>query len=261
MDQNDEKNHAATLIAAARSATGKVDIASRTDQRRIRDLADELAASDVSTEALQAGGADQDRPLDLRVAVKLALSKRAMRRLVWSGRLGVVFAMWGERRRLRHMQRMVGRAIFGRGLRDTQAAFKLYGAATLADILAAPSTYGFAFDSDWLYAAIATGRSIESVPFAFIDSFTESASIAQGPMTTWESLLRGLVDAARARAVDHDEEMAAVIDDYAYASNLDLVVQNVPPQLAGVADGDLGHRQLMTPDALRDWLDEILAGT
>ena len=162
---------------------------------------------------------------------------------------------------LRHMQRMVGRAIFDRGLRDTQAAFKLYGAATLADILVDPSTYGFAFDSDWLYAAIANDRSIESVPFAFIDSVAESASIAQGPMTTWESLLRGLVDAARARGVDHDEEMAAVIDDYANAADLDVVVQNVPAQLAGVADGDLGRRALMAPDELRRWLEELLADT
>lgn len=422
MNRNSEQNHGLTLIRATESATGELDIASRVDQRRIRNMADELVASGASAEELRAAGADPDRPLDLRVAIKLALSKRVVQRLNWSGRLGVVFAMWGEQRRLRprdesnftgedalhvkldqlqwlfsgtdvdwrvypvddgdpgdsatvaeeravehgcghrvevlrlaeaipattgplaglrhvddsrkggaiahgaqvalvsgcdatvmtdadnsvnlgqiglllapfaegidvvigdrklpgsvlvkaearwgpgiivlrHMQRMVGRAIFGRGLRDTQAAFKLYGAAALVDILAAPSTYGFAFDSDWLYAAIATGRSIESVPFAFIDSFTESASIAQGPMTTWESLLRGLVDAARARAVDHDEEMAAVIDDYAYASNLDLVVQNVPPQLASVADGDLGHRKLMTPDELRDWLDELLAET
>ena len=43
---------------------------------------------------------------------------------------------------LRHMQRMVGRALFDQGLRDTQAAFKLYGTseeklkALLADLRA-----------------------------------------------------------------------------------------------------------------------------
>ena len=137
---------------------------------------------------------------------------------------------------LRHMQRMVGRALFEKGLRDTQAAFKLYGRQTLGDILAAPSTFGFAFDSDWLFAAIVAGRTIESVPFAFIDSFEESASIAQGPMTTWESLLRGLVVSARARAVDHDEEMAMIIDEHASAGELERVVQIVPPQLEGVSD-------------------------
>lgn len=158
---------------------------------------------------------------------------------------------------LRHMQRMVGRALFSRGIRDTQAAFKLYDRAALADILAAPSTFGFAFDSDWLYGAIAGGHSIGRVPFAFIDSFEESASLAQGPMTTWESLLRGLVDAARARGVDHDEEMARVVDDHASAAELDRVVKVVPPQLDGVEDAALGDRSLMTPAELRSWLEAL----
>jgi len=158
---------------------------------------------------------------------------------------------------LRHMQRMVGRALFASGLRDTQAAFKLYGRAVLDDILRAPATFGFAFDSDWLYAALAGGHSIRRVPFAFVDSFAESASITQGPMTTWESLLRGLVDAARARGVDHDEEMASVIDDFAVAEILDHVVQRVPPELESVADDQLGDRGLMTPARLREWLDGV----
>jgi len=155
---------------------------------------------------------------------------------------------------LRHMQRMVGRELFARGIRDTQAAFKLYGRTALDAIMAAPSTYGFSFDSDWLYAAIASGLSIESVPFAFIDSFAESASITQGPMTTWESLLRGLVAAARARGVDHDEAMAAVVDDLADAQTLEKVVAQVPPQLDGVDADRLGDPALMTPDELRSWI-------
>ena len=158
---------------------------------------------------------------------------------------------------LRHMQRMVGRALFAGGLRDTQAAFKLYGRAPLDDILAAPSTFGFAFDSDWLYACLAGGHSIERVPFAFVDSFAESASIAQGPMTTWESLLRGLVDAARARGVDHDEEMASVVDRYADAATLEEVVTQVPPELEGVPDAGLGDRAVMTPTRLSDWLEGV----
>jgi hypothetical protein len=158
---------------------------------------------------------------------------------------------------LRHMQRMVGRELFGRGLRDTQAAFKLYGRGALGDILAAPSTYGFAFDSDWLFGAIAGGRSIERVPFAFIDSFEESASITQGPMTTWESLLRGLVAAARARGVDHDEEMAAVVDDHASVAELERVVRVVPPELEGVPDTGLGNPDVMSPSRLRSWLEGL----
>lgn len=158
---------------------------------------------------------------------------------------------------LRHMQRMVGRALFGSGIRDTQAAFKLYSRRALDEILAAPSTFGFAFDSDWLYAALAAGHEIARVPFAFIDSFEESASITQGPMTTWESLLRGLVAAARARGVDHDEEMAGVIDDHAAAATLERIVQRVPDQLATATDADLGRRDVMAPAALRTWIEQL----
>jgi len=159
---------------------------------------------------------------------------------------------------LRHMQRMVGRALFDHGLRDTQAAFKLYGRAALQSILAAPSTYGFSFDSDWLYATAAAGLPIERAPFAFIDSFEESASITQGPMTTWESLLVGLVAAARERGADHDEEMAAVVDDFATAEILEQVVATVPRALAGASDAELGQRATMAPASLRSWLERLV---
>lgn len=158
---------------------------------------------------------------------------------------------------LRHMQRMVGRALFESGLRDTQAAFKLYGRAPLQEILAAPTTFGFSFDSDWLMTTAACGHRIERVPFAFIDSFEESASITQGPMTTWESLLTGLVAAARGRGVEHDEEMASVVDDFATAEILTEVVQRVPDALAGAEDADLGDRSLMSPSELRQWLETL----
>lgn len=158
---------------------------------------------------------------------------------------------------LRHMQRMVGRELFDRGLRDTQAAFKLYGRSALDSILAAPSTYGFAFDSDWLYASIASGQSMEAVPFAFIDSFAESASLAQGPMTTWESLLRGLVAAARSRGVDHHEEMAAVVDDLADVETLEKVVTQVPQQLDGADPNQLGDPELMTAEEMRSWISAL----
>lgn len=397
---------------------GIFDIASPADQRRIRDLADELIATGDA--GPYPPGRSPDDPIDLRVARKLADSKRVIVTTSWTGTIGVVFAMWGERRRLaprtsenptgedalvtkldqlawlfdgspigwlvypvddgdpedsasvalaraethpeahrvrvlrlaqaipttqgplrglddvddsrkggaivlgaytamedgcdviimtdadnsvnlgqigllieqhagganvvvgdrkhpdavlvkaearwgpgivvlRHMQRMVGRALFSRGLRDTQAAFKLYDRAALADILAAPSTFGFAFDSDWLYGALSGGHSIERVPFAFIDSFEESASITQGPMTTWESLLRGLVAAARERGVDHDVDMAAVVDDHASAEELENVVQHVPPQLEGVDDASLGDPTVMTPGQLRSWLEGLAA--
>ena len=161
---------------------------------------------------------------------------------------------------LRHMQRMVGRALFGSGLRDTQAAFKLYGRRALEAILAVPSTFGFSFDSDWLYAAVGAGETVERVPFAFIDSFEESASIVQGPMTTWQSLLEGLVAAARSRGVDHDEEMAAVVDEFGDSATLEKVVARVPDALAGAADEDLGKRSVMTPAQLREWLEGVRDG-
>lgn len=158
---------------------------------------------------------------------------------------------------LRHMQRMVGRTLFGSGLRDTQAAFKLYSRPALEAILSGPTTYGFAFDSDWLMATAGTGLPIERVPFAFIDSFAESASIVQGPMSTWESLLTGLVAAVRGRQVEHDAEMAQVIDDYATQEVLDEVVQRVPEALRGVDDADLGDPTLMAPAELRAWLETL----
>ena len=401
--------------------TGAFDISSPDDQARVLQLADSLVASDHSRWELERDARSNEVSIDLALAHKLALSKQELSTLKWSGRLAIVFAMWGEQRRLRprdnanptgedslhtkldqlewlfadtnvdwtllpvddgdpddsasialeradlhrlrdhvtvlrlsdvvpgdtgalatlrhvddsrkggaivhgavhaldhradaivmtdadnsvhlgqigsllgpfvrdgagavigdrkhpdavlvkaearwgpgivvlrHMQRMVGRALFDQGLRDTQAAFKLYGREALEAIVAAPSTFGFAFDSDWLYATINTGAPIERVPFAFIDSFEESASLTQGPMTTWESLLRGLVAAARARGADHDEEMAAVVDEFADVATLERVVRRVPADLEGVSDAALGSRSTMTPAALREWLVQVNA--
>mgnify|MGYP000680693306 CR=1 FL=1 len=98
---------------------------------------------------------------------------------------------------------------------------------------------------------------IRSVPFAFIDSFAESASIAQGPMTTWESLLRGLVAAARDRGVDHDVEMAGVVDELADAATLERVVAQVPPELDGVDPTRLGDPEVMSAAAMRSWIESL----
>ncbi|MEZ9821146.1 glycosyltransferase [Shewanella sp. 10N.286.45.A1] len=83
---------------------------------------------------------------------------------------------------LRHMQRMVGSAIFSQGIHDTQAAYKLFSREALLPILAKPSVFDFSFDTDWILAAMQQQQQIATVPFAFIDSAAESASIAQGPM-------------------------------------------------------------------------------
>ncbi|MEE8603346.1 glycosyltransferase [Euzebya tangerina] len=158
---------------------------------------------------------------------------------------------------LRHMQRMVGRALFSRGIADTQAAFKLYGAAALSEVLAAPSTFGFSFDSDWLYAAIGGGHEVATTPFAFVDSFEESASITQGPMTTWESLLVGLTQSARARGADHDAGMAALVDEFGRAAVLEQVITRVPEALADVEPTNLGDPAVMSPAELGAWLRAV----
>ncbi len=158
---------------------------------------------------------------------------------------------------LRHLQRMVGRAIFSRGIRDTQAAFKLYSSEAAQVILDGTSVYDFSVDTDWILGAIGAGLDIQQVPFAFIDSFAESASITQGPMTTWESLLVGLVTAVRARRAEHDRRAAEVIDEYARADTLDLVVANVPPELDGVDPARLGEPDLMTPDQVATWISSL----
>ena len=156
---------------------------------------------------------------------------------------------------LRHMQRMVGRAIFQCGIRDTQAAFKLYRRDTLERIIAAPTVFDFSFDTDWILAVIAMGEPFATVPFAFIDSAAESASLTQGPMTTWETLLKGLVRATRARGVDHDREMARVVEEeIRSAADLELLIDHLPPELEAADDARLGDPAVMPPAAVQAWI-------
>ena len=156
---------------------------------------------------------------------------------------------------LRHMQRMVGQAIFSRNILDTQAAFKLYERNTLATIIADPTVFDFSFDTDWLLAVIRRQEPFAQVPFAFIDSFAESASITQGPMTTWLALLKGLVQAARHHGVPHNVEMARVLDEEIQsAADLDLLIHRLPPELTDVDAAALGDPAVMSPAALQRWI-------
>ena len=156
---------------------------------------------------------------------------------------------------LRHMQRMVGQAIFSRNILDTQAAFKLYQRDILAHIIADPTVFDFSFDTDWLLAAIAMDEPFAQVPFAFIDSFAESASITQGPMTTWETLLMGLVKAVRRHGVPHSEGMARVLDEEIQSSaDLDLLIKHLPPELENASAADLGNPAVMSPEAVQVWI-------
>ena len=156
---------------------------------------------------------------------------------------------------LRHMQRRVGEAIFSQGIRDTQAAFKLYDARLLAKILPEARIFGFSFDTDWIAASIARGVRISQVPFAFLDSAAESASISQGPMTTWEMLLKGLAQAVRQHELPYDAEMAAIIDEEIESSaDLDLLIHHLPPQLADASDAQLGDPAVMSSAEVRQWI-------
>jgi hypothetical protein len=156
---------------------------------------------------------------------------------------------------LRHTQRMVGEAIFSLGILDSQAAFKLYEAKLLKKIIARPSVYDFSFDSDWIAASIVEGEHFAKVPFAFIDSFAESASIVQGPMTTWETLLLGLVQVVEDRNLPHNKEMASVLkDEIKSATDLELLIDVLPPELRDVADKDLGNPEIMSPEQVRKWI-------
>lgn len=163
---------------------------------------------------------------------------------------------------LRHMQRMIGHAVFSQGILDTQAAFKLYDSQLLREIIAEPTVYDFSFDTDWILAALKRGVEIEQVAFAFIDSAAESASITQGPMTTWETLLFGLEkqvrkygyaegDAAAMSAVLREE-----IGDY---HDLEKVIDHLPAELEHAGENDYGDPAVMTAEALRQWLHEHIS--
>lgn len=156
---------------------------------------------------------------------------------------------------LRHMQRMVGQAIFSQGILDTQAAFKLFEAKLLSRIIADPSVYDFSFDMDWIAAIIQQNISFEKVPFAFVDSFAESASIVQGPMTIWETLLLGLIKSVKHRKLVHNEEMAQVLmDEIKSSADLDKLIDSLPSQLKDVSDKDLGNPEVMPPHEIKDWI-------
>ncbi|MEM7246711.1 MAG: glycosyltransferase [Acidobacteriota bacterium] len=163
---------------------------------------------------------------------------------------------------LRHLQRRIGEPIFSRGIRDTQSAFKLYAAPLLKEILREPTVYDFSFDTDWILAGLAREERFEKVPFAFIDSFEESASITQGPMTTWIALLHGLAKQVRRHGLPHDEDMARLlVEELPAAADLDLLINHLPTELEDAGDADLGAPGVMSADALRAWVRERKATT
>lgn len=173
-------------------------------------------------------------------------------------------ARWGVGiKNLRHMQRMAGEEIFGRGILDTQAAFKLYDRAVLEHILADPVVFDFSFDTDWIAAFLAQDLPYAQVPFAFIDSASESATAKQQPMTTWEVLLTGLVAALEHRGLlrtDAAREMADVIRTEVTSHEvLEAVIDHLPPELESATEEDYGDPEVMSPARMREFLRERVA--
>ena len=161
---------------------------------------------------------------------------------------------------LRHMQRMIGQQIFSQGIKDTQAAFKLYSRDMLVKILASPTVYDFSFDTDWILAAMELKADIVTVPFAFIDSAAESASIVQGPMTTWFTLLDGLIKAVRVRNATHSQEMAAVFEQQVLSHEvLEKIIDTLLHALENITDSELGDPNIMSPAEIETWLKTVQA--
>ena len=168
-------------------------------------------------------------------------------------------ARWGIGiKNLRHMQRMIGQAIFSHNILDTQAAFKLYESRLLRDIIAHPTVYDFSFDTDWISAFIAKDEPFAQVPFAFLDSAAESATAKQQPMTTWETLLLGLLKSLRRYDLlktSASRMMARVIDeeikDY---RDLELIIDHLPPELKDTVEADYGNPDVMAPEAMQTWI-------
>ena len=77
------------------------DIASSADHERVRRLADSLLAGGLSHPELNELGNDRSKNLDLRVATRIAASKKRLIDTRPSMSVAVVMAMWGEQRRLR----------------------------------------------------------------------------------------------------------------------------------------------------------------
>lgn len=168
-------------------------------------------------------------------------------------------ARWGIGiKNLRHMQRMIGQAIFSRGILDTQAAFKLYESHLLQEIISNPTVFDFSFDTDWMAAFIARDEAFAQTPFAFLDSAAESATAKQQPMTTWEMLLLGLLKSMRRYNLLQtaaSQKMARVIDeeiiDY---KDLERIIDHLPAELKNAGEKDYGNPEVMSPAAMQSWI-------
>lgn len=88
----------------------------------------------------------------------------------------------------------------------------------------------------------------------------ESASITQGPMTTWEALLFGLVKAVKSRgyATGDAAGMAAVIEEEIDGyRDLAKIIDRLPPEPEDAGEADFGTPEIRSPEALRSWLRSV----
>jgi hypothetical protein len=91
-----------SLDAIAERGTDDIDLTHPASQPRVRELADALLDSGADTSMLRALGRDPDVGIDVRVATRLAESRRLVADgAIDVGEIVVQCAMWGEQRRLR----------------------------------------------------------------------------------------------------------------------------------------------------------------
>ncbi|MBT8299842.1 MAG: glycosyltransferase, partial [Maribacter sp.] len=78
------------------------------------------------------------------------------------------------------------------------------------------------------------------------------------PMTTWETLLKGLVKAVRARKIPHNEEMAKIVMKQIESHHdLELLINDLPEELVAAEDKDLGNPAVMSPKAMGKWIEKM----
>jgi len=157
---------------------------------------------------------------------------------------------------LRFFQKRIGRYIFTNGINDTQAPFKLYSAKALGSLLDKVQTYGFALDTEWLMLALKHDHKIASVPFAFVDSFAESATKAQGAGTTWYSLLNGLAQQAQHHDVDRDKTLTEfVLTEIPDYHTIDAIIAATPSDDLPLADPQQASES--DTKAVMDWVRSL----
>ena len=154
----------------------------------------------------------------------------------------------------RHIQRMILQTIIARGVRDTQAPFKLYDCSILQQILPRATDFGFSFDTDWLLIALALEQEFESIPFAFIDSAADSSFLSDR-LENMTAMLRGIMHQVKYHGIPHNEEMARVIDEeLRNPADVSIIMNALPPKLRDGKEQDLGNPTLMSPAEIRTWI-------